>query len=147
MKILMVCLGNICRSPLAHGIVDYLAKQKNLHWEIDSAGTGNWHIGHAPDKRSISVAQKNGIDISSQRAQQFQSHFFDEYDLILVMDDQNLKDVKNLAKKPADLEKIQLFLIEGNVPDPYYNDEHFEPVFQLIYKRSQELVEELSSSI
>lgn len=146
MKILMVCLGNICRSPLAHGIFEHLAKSQNRHWTIDSAGTGDWHIGQEPDRRSIAVARQNGIDITNQRAQQFRRDFFDEYDHILVMDRQNYKDVLRLAKDDAQKAKIRLFLNDDIVPDPYHDDQQFEPVFQLIYKRSQELIEEFSKA-
>jgi protein-tyrosine phosphatase len=93
MKILMVCLGNICRSPLAHGILEHLVKEKNLNWEIDSAGTGNWHIGEKPDRRSIAVAQKYGVDITNQSCRQFDITDFEKYDHILTMDQNNLSDV------------------------------------------------------
>lgn len=105
MKILMVCLGNICRSPLAHGILEHLAKENGLDWEIDSAGTGSWHIGHKPDRRSIAVAKSYGVDISSQRARQFEINDFDRYDFIFVMDENNYKDVIALAKSQE--EKIK----------------------------------------
>jgi protein-tyrosine phosphatase len=98
MKVLLVCLGNICRSPLAHGILEHLANTEGLGWEIDSAGTGNWHIGHSPDSRSVAVARKMGVDISEQRARQFEQADFVRFDHILVMDDQNLKNVVALAQ-------------------------------------------------
>jgi len=98
MKILLVCLGNICRSPLAHGILEHLANTEGLGWEIDSAGTGDWHIGHPPDSRSVAVARKMGVDISEQRARQFEQADFKRFDHILVMDDQNLKNVVALAQ-------------------------------------------------
>jgi protein-tyrosine phosphatase len=94
MKILMVCLGNICRSPLAHGILEHLVIQKGLNWEIDSAGTGNWHVGQQPDHRSIAVAEKYGIDISGQCCRQFEVSDFDRFDHIFVMDRNNLEDVR-----------------------------------------------------
>ncbi len=86
MKILMVCLGNICRSPLAEGIMQHLVKQHGLDWEVDSAGTGNWHVGQGPDKRSTRVARDNGIDISGQVCRVFNVRDFDTFDHILVMD-------------------------------------------------------------
>ena len=143
MKILMVCLGNICRSPLAHGVMEHLVKQKGFKWEIDSAGTGSWHIGHQPDRRSIAVAKANGIDITNQRARQFSSADFETFDLILVMDKQNYRDVIAQAKTPAQEEKVKLFIPDGFVPDPYYNDEEFEPVFDMVYTQCEKLLQEL----
>ncbi|MHC8947539.1 low molecular weight protein-tyrosine-phosphatase [Sphingobacterium hungaricum] len=119
MKILMVCLGNICRSPLAHGVLQHLANEKGLNWEIDSAGTGDWHVGQAPDRRSIAVAKKYGVDISKQQAQFFIADFFEKYDHILVMDSQNYADVMALAKTEEQKSKVKLFLLDNAVPDPY----------------------------
>ncbi|MFN8406813.1 MAG: low molecular weight protein-tyrosine-phosphatase [Sphingobacteriaceae bacterium] len=132
MKILMVCLGNICRSPLAHGILEHLAKREALDWEVDSAGTGSWHIGSAPDRRSIAVAKKYGIDISQQRCRQFKVSDFDSFDQIYVMDSQNLEDILSLARNETDKGRVALLLENDSIPDPYYNDAQFEPVFQLI---------------
>jgi len=143
MKILMVCLGNICRSPLAHGMFEYLVKQQGLDWEIDSAGTGSWHIGNPPDRRSIAVAKRNGIDIAKQRARQFQLADFDEFDHILVMDHQNYRDVTAMAQTQEQRNKVQLFIADDIVPDPYFDDSHFEPVFKLIKEQSEKLIEEL----
>ncbi|WP_316836712.1 low molecular weight protein-tyrosine-phosphatase [Pedobacter nutrimenti] len=141
-KILMVCLGNICRSPLAHGILQHLADECGLDWEIDSAGTGNWHVGQQPDKRSIRVAKSHGIDISGQRAQHFNAALFDEYDLIYVMDRNNHRDVLRLARNETDREKVRLFLADGEVPDPYWDDNEFEPVFLLIEERCKAIIRE-----
>lgn len=143
MKILMVCLGNICRSPLAEGIVRELAKQRSLHLEVASAGTGNWHTGQAPDHRSIAAAFAHGYDISMQRAQQFHPKMFEDYDLILVMDNNNLKDVRSLATGPEHLQKVRLFLGEDQVQDPYYDDQLFEPVLLQIEARAEQLLFEL----
>lgn len=145
MKILMVCLGNICRSPLAHGVLQHLANEKNLNWEIDSAGTGDWHVGQAPDRRSIAVAKKYGVDISKQKAQHFTAHLFEEYDYILVMDRQNLKDVISLASSSEQKAKVRLFLSDDIVPDPYYDSNMFEPVYKMVYDRCLELIEEWGS--
>ncbi len=93
MRILMVCLGNICRSPLAEGILRHHTQQQDLTWNIDSAGTGAWHAGEKPDPRSIEVAQKNSIDISGQRARQFVLIDFDRFDQIFVMDAENYKNI------------------------------------------------------
>ncbi len=136
----MVCLGNICRSPLAHGIVEHLVAEQGLDWVIDSAGTGDWHVGQAPDQRAIRTALTNGIDISNQRAQHFQTHFFDRYDRIFVMDRQNLRDVLALAKSDEQRQKVALFIENDTVPDPYFDDDLFDPVFKLIYERSVNLI-------
>lgn len=143
MKILMVCLGNICRSPLAHGVLQHMADEQGLGWQIDSAGTGDWHIGKAPDRRSIAVARKYGVDISSQKAQLFDTSFFGYYDHILVMDEYNYSDVMALAKDDEERAKVRMFLLEGIVPDPYFDASQFEPVYQMIEKRCQELLCEL----
>jgi len=146
MKILMVCLGNICRSPLAHGILERMTKEKKLNWEIDSAGTGNWHIGEQPDRRSIAIAKKYGVDISTQSCRQFLSNDFENFDLILVMDQKNLSDVISLATTDADFSKVRLFLKNGVVPDPYHDDKQFDPVYLMIEKRCLELIEELNTN-
>jgi len=89
-KILMVCLGNICRSPLAQGVMEQKVQLHGLHnWTIDSAGTGNWHVGNPPDPRSINTARKHGLDISKQRARQFSIHDFENFDVIIAMDQKN----------------------------------------------------------
>jgi protein-tyrosine phosphatase len=132
MKILMVCLGNICRSPLAEGIMQHLANEEGLDWKVDSAGTGRWHIGEGPDRRSVKVARKFGIDISAQVCRVFTSEDFDEFDHILVMDRSNLANVLSLARNNDDQQKVQLLLKDAIVPDPYYDDALFEPVFKLI---------------
>lgn len=144
MKILMVCLGNICRSPLAHGILKQKVRDAQLNWIVESAGTGDWHIGEAPDRRAISIAKKYGVDISGQRARHFQPAFFEEYDLIFVMDRQNFADVCAQAVNKGDLEKVQLFLADDIVPDPYFDDNLFDPVFQMIDKRCMEVIEKMS---
>lgn len=137
----MVCLGNICRSPLAHGILEYMIKERRLNWEIDSAGTGNWHVGEAPDKRSIAVAKKYGVDISTQCCRQFNINDFDYFDRIYVMDKSNLADVLGLARTETDRSKVNLFLGKDVVPDPYYDDNQFDPVYKMIEKRCRELME------
>jgi len=140
----MVCLGNICRSPLAEGIMRHLAEKQNLNWEIASAGTGNWHIGQAPDHRSISAARALGYDISKQRAQQFNPSMFDYYDLILVMDRNNLADVKSLAVTDEDRKKVKLFLDNGEVTDPYWDNTLFSPVCKQVEERCMEIIKQLS---
>jgi len=132
MKILMVCLGNICRSPLAEGVMQQLANDCGLDWHIDSAGMGNWHVGEPPDRRSIRVARNHGIDISSQVCRLFRISDFEEFDMIFVMDKNNLGDVLSLARHEDDARKVKLLLGDKPVPDPYYNDDQFEPVFKMI---------------
>jgi protein-tyrosine phosphatase len=136
-KILMVCLGNICRSPLAEGILQ--DKLDPTRFSVSSAGTGSWHVGNPPDPRSIDIAQKRGLDISRQTAQQFKASFFDEFDLIYAMDQSNFSDLKALAKTPERLDKLSLILDaifpgEGvDVPDPYYGGvSGFSEVYDLI---------------
>ncbi len=120
----MVCLGNICRSPLAEGLL--ASKLPKDQFIVDSAGTGHWHVGKQPDERSIAVAKLNGLDISKQKGKQFSVSDFDNFDYIYVMDNTNYKDVLRLAKTEAHRKKVKLILDEMfpgenvDVPDPYY---------------------------
>ena len=133
----MVCLGNICRSPLAEGI---LKSKLNANFEVDSAGTAAYHVGKPPDNRSIGVAQQFGIDISQQRARQFKKDDFNSFDLIFVMDQNNYNDVVELAT-PAQRRKVHLLRENNEVPDPYYGDASaFEAVFHLIDTACETLV-------
>lgn len=136
-KILMVCLGNICRSPLAEGILK--SKLSSELFEVDSAGTANYHTGNSPDIRSIAVARKYGLDISNLRGRQFNTSDFDLFDLIYVMDASNFKNVTSLARNKEDLEKVKFILNEVypnqnyDVPDPYYGgDAGFENVYKML---------------
>ena len=138
-KILMVCLGNICRSPIAEGILK--AKLNSDNFFIDSAGTGSWHLGNKPDIRSINVSKTHHIDISHQKARQFTYKDYKNFDHIYVMDQSNKKNVLSLAITTEDKNKVQLILDELipnsnlEVPDPYYDeDQGFENVFQLLDK-------------
>jgi protein-tyrosine phosphatase len=135
-KILMVCLGNICRSPLAEGI---MRSKLSNDFIVDSAGTGGWHAGELPDKRSISTAKNRGLDITSQRARQFKISDFDTFDYIYVMDNSNYKDVIALAPNDEAKSKVKLILNElfpnenVDVPDPYYGGQDgFENVFDML---------------
>lgn len=140
MKILMVCLGNICRSPLAEGILKYKIKEQNLDWEVDSAGTGAWHVGELPDSRSIEVAKVHGIDITNQRARQFRGIDLDYFDVVFAMDSSNYQNILKLAVDDAQKTKVKLIMNEldagrnENVPDPYWDDDGFEKVFQMLDK-------------
>ena len=136
-KILMVCLGNICRSPLAEGIL--ASKLPKDNFIVDSAGTGSWHIGHSPDKRSIAIAQLNGLCIDNQKGRQFKTSDFDKFDYIYVMDNSNYGNVINLAKTEEHKNKVYLILNElfpgenVDVPDPYFGMTNgFETVYQML---------------
>ncbi len=132
-SILFVCLGNICRSPLAEGIAKEYIKENNLNIKCQSAGTGSWHIGEAPCENSIKVAKQNGIDISTQRARQVNINDFEEFDLIVGLDDSNISNLKKLGcKNPL---KLGDFGFEGkDVPDPYFFNgfEGFDKVYNMI---------------
>ena len=138
MKILMVCLGNICRSPLAEGIMQTLIDEHNLDWEVDSAGTSNYHIGEKPDERSIEVAAKHGINIAHQKARQFHFPDFENFDVIYAMDSQNYIDITKQAASEEEKKKVKLIINEAhpgrniNVPDPYWNNNGFEDVYQML---------------
>ena len=136
-RILMVCLGNICRSPLAEGILK--SKLPESEFTIDSAGTASYHIGSAPDRRSVAVAKKYGINISNLKGRQFQANDFDRFDLIYAMDDSNFNNILALARNEDDKKKVKLILNEVypnqnySVPDPYYGgDNGFENVFKML---------------
>lgn len=137
MKILMVCLGNICRSPLAEGILSSKTTSNAIY--VDSAGTAAYHVGNHPDKRSIAVAIKYGIDISQQRARKFDVSDFDTFDIIYTMDESNYHDILSLARNNQHKQKVKMILNEihptknMSVPDPYYGgNEGFEQVYQLL---------------
>ena len=139
MHILMVCLDNICRSPLAEGIMQEKIAIAGLDWAVDSAGTGGWHAGDTPDARSVMTAREMDIDISMQRARKFVVSDFDRFDHILVMDSQNMVDVLRLARHDDDRKKVELIMNFAhpdrniNVPDPYYGGhDGFQNVFQML---------------
>lgn len=136
-KILMVCLGNICRSPLAEGILK--SKLKNTGIQVDSAGTASYHLGENPDYRAITVAKKYGIDISGHIARQFKTSDFDSYDIIYVMDENNCNDLLRLSRKSEDRAKVEMITgalhpgMKTPVPDPYYGKaEDFEKTFKVL---------------
>lgn len=136
-KVLMVCLGNICRSPLAEGILK--SKVDPTKVQVESAGTGHWHIGNQPDPRSIAIAKKYDLDISLQRGRQFSAKDFDNFDHIYVMDSSNRENVLSLATTSSDRDKVRLILDHifpnenVDVPDPYYGgDLGFDNVYQML---------------
>jgi protein-tyrosine phosphatase len=148
MRILMVCLGNICRSPLAEGILQHKAWKSGLQWSVESAGTGAYHIGEPPHRLSTKVAKLNGIDISKQRARKFVKEDFLNYDFIYVMDSQNYTDVKHISGKLFDETKIDLLLNalhpgeNRGVPDPWYGEEDgYHEVFAMIEKACDKVIE------
>jgi protein-tyrosine phosphatase len=149
-KIVMVCLGNICRSPLAEGLL--ASKLPSDKFLVDSAGTGSWHIGRAPDNRSIATAKKNGLDISNQKGRQFQKSDFDTFDYIFVMDNSNYNDVIHLAQNQSQKNKVQLVLDaifpneNVDVPDPYYGlDNGFDMVYQMLDEACENIAKQLIS--
>jgi protein-tyrosine phosphatase len=147
-KILMVCLGNICRSPIAEGLLS--SKLPKNSFIVDSCGTGNWHIGKQPDLRSISISKKNGLDISNQKCRQIESEDFDTFDYIYVMDGSNYTDVVALSKNETQKNKVVLILNElfpnenMDVPDPYFG---LENGFELVYKMLNETCEIIAKKL
>jgi protein-tyrosine phosphatase len=145
----MVCLGNICRSPIAEGILRHkLRELKKDEFRTDSAGTSDFHIGEAPDSRTRSNAKKNGVDISDLRARQFVASDFDEFDLIYAMDQSNYANIVRLARNNRDQSKVKLILDEAypgenrEVPDPYYGgDEGFQHVYDLLDEATDKIIE------
>jgi protein-tyrosine phosphatase len=148
MKILMVCLGNICRSPLAEGILAHKTKQLDI--EIDSAGTAAYHVRKLPDKRSIEIADKYNINLRNQKARQFSRIDFDKFDIIYAMDTNNLAHLISLAETEKERNKIRLILNEINpnacksVPDPYYGGENgFQNVYNMLNEACDKIVQNI----
>jgi protein-tyrosine phosphatase len=139
MRVLMVCLGNICRSPMAEGVLWSIAQERNLNLEVDSAGTANYHVGESPDHRAIRCMKEYGIDISGLRGRQFNKHDFESFDHILVMDQSNLRNVLALAENDSQRSKVKLMLSYSStskaldVPDPWYGGmEDFHNVYAML---------------
>lgn len=149
-KILTVCLGNICRSPMAEGIILHEAQKQDLPIEIDSCGTGGWHTGEKPDHRALKHMDKKGIDIHHLRARQIRKKDLQYFDHILVMDQSNYSDVLALCQDQKEAQKVTLMLSywpecpSKEVPDPYYGgDEGFETVYNWVQKAAQEFIKTL----
>lgn len=155
-RVLMICMGNICRSPLAEGTFQALLEAEGLQKliEVDSAGTHFYHVGCQPAPRSIEVAHQHQLDITPQRARQLEASDFETFDYLMVMDKRNLRDAATLAPTPEAAQKLQLFLdyardafVETEVPDPYYGgDDGFEHVYQLVASASRGLLEHIKES-
>lgn len=148
MKILMVCLGNICRSPIAEGVLQYKAEKAGLDWIIESAGTESYHIGEAPHRFSQKVCLANGIDISAQRARKFMKADLVLYDKVYAMAEDVLEEIKRIGGRNADYSSVRLFLDElypgmnEDVPDPWYGgEEGFAPVYELIDRCCDAIIE------
>ena len=147
-KVLMVCLGNICRSPLAEGILKSKVDSDSVF--VDSAGTAGYHVGNPPDERSIAVARKHGLGIDDQKCRKFSKQDFSEFDHIYVMDRSNFSDVASLAKNQEEASKVKLLLSEvevgiQEVPDPYYGgNDGFENVYQMIDRACEAIAKKLN---
>tara|TARA_B110000967_G_scaffold164178_1_gene171390 strand:- start:1642 stop:2079 length:438 start_codon:yes stop_codon:yes gene_type:complete len=144
----MVCLGNICRSPLAEGILS--SKGKHLNLKVDSAGTAAYHVGKQPDIRSIDIAKKYDIDLSKQRARQFSRADFDEFDIIYAMDTNNYAHLISLASSETERNKIIMILNKINpnsyqsVPDPYYGGKNgFQEVYNMLDKACEKIIQNI----
>ncbi|MBA6133175.1 MULTISPECIES: low molecular weight protein-tyrosine-phosphatase [Pseudomonas] len=154
MRVLFVCLGNICRSPTAEGVLRHQLQAAGLadRVQVASAGTGDWHVGKSPDSRTCKAALARGYDLSRQRAQQVKQRHFAEYDLVLAMDESNLRDLRAL-RPPTATGELDLFLRRygaalDEVPDPYYGGaDGFEQVLDLIESACQALVLEIKGRI
>ncbi|MFW5778237.1 MAG: low molecular weight protein-tyrosine-phosphatase [Bacteroidota bacterium] len=150
MKILMVCMGNICRSPLAEGILTDKCKKYNLDIEVDSAGTGDYHVNEPPDPRSVEIARDHGIDITHQRARVFRVEDFDRFDKIFVMDHENYAHILEMAKSQDQINKVDLIMnnvYPGKnmvVPDPYFGG---EDGFKKVYMMLDEACETIAKGI
>ena len=154
MKILMVCLGNICRSPLAEGILQSKVNKAGLDWQVDSAGTAGYHVGEPPHHLSQKVARLNGVDISKQCCRQFVKEDMIEFDKIYVMDSSNYNDVKRISKELWNPDKTDLLLNElyphqnRNVPDPWYGTEDgFHKVYDMIDKACDVIIKKYTATI
>lgn len=144
----MVCLGNICRSPVAEGVMRAKAKEHVIEVEIDSAGTSGWHDGAAPDERSLTNASKNGIDISKQKSRKVVLSDFEVFDFLYAMDESNYNNLLNMAPEKYH-HKIKMILNEVNagdnrsVPDPYYGNDGFQLVFDLLDEACEKIAQNL----
>ena len=148
-RVLFICMGNICRSPIAQGVFENVARREGLENEIfvDSAGTGSWHVGSPPDERAIKSARSRGLDISAQRARQISRDDCENFDYVLTMDEENYRAVAALCHGSAVVRPFLDFAadsLEREVPDPYYGgSEGFERVLDLVEEASEGLLEDI----
>jgi protein-tyrosine phosphatase len=150
MRILVVCLGNICRSPMAEGVLRHLAQERGIAITTDSAGTGDYHVGEPPDRRARAAMRRQGMSIDDLRARQFTQADFERFDLLLAMDADNLRNMQRLAPSPEHATKARLIMDHAphhplrEVPDPYYGgDEGFDEVFRMLKEASNQLLDDL----
>lgn len=150
MKILMVCLGNVCRSPLAHGILEHLAHKNNLDWTIDSCGTGGYHNGEGPNPNSIRVAKMHQIDISAQISREMIPTELKDWDIICAMDQQNYNTIRKHLNEAEVKQKLRLLMNfaypteNRTIPDPWYDHKLYEPVYDMIYEACEGIIEAYS---
>ena len=147
----MVCLGNICRSPIAHGLLKHKADTLGLNWEVDSVGTSNWHEGELPNENSIKIMKQHGIDITYQRSRPLRRKDMEHFDVIYVMDKSNYKDVTDMAKSEFEISKVRLIMNEVeegknlSVPDPWgLSDKHYENVYDMLDTATDKIIQKFS---
>lgn len=155
-RVLFVCLGNICRSPMGEGVFRHLVNQEglNAHFHIDSAGTSGYHIGEKPDRRMRQTAQGHGISLEKQRSRKFVRQDFQDFDYILAMDSSNLRDIRSLKNGPEDkgakvtlMRDFDLEDSDPNVPDPYYGGQNgFEDVYDIVRRSCTELLTQIKTT-
>lgn len=151
MKILMVCLGNICRSPLAEGILKDKIEVKKLDWEVDSAGTSGWHEGDRPDPRSIKIGLSYNTDIRYQKSRKFLQEDLQQFDLIFAMDSSNYQNIIKLASTDEEREKVHLIMnmvdsgMNQKVPDPYLDDNGFDNVYKMLDQACDAIIEKYAN--
>jgi protein-tyrosine phosphatase len=147
MRILFVCMGNICRSPTAEGVMRRLVEDEGLDIEIDSAGTGGWHVGEPPDERATLAAQRRGVTLEGA-ARQVRPADFRRFDLLVAMDRRNLRELLDLAPDDEASAKVRLLVPDADVPDPYYGgDRGFEDVLDMVESACRELLDELRERV
>lgn len=154
MKVLMVCLGNICRSPIAEGVLQHKADAAGLHWQVDSAGTNGYHVDEPPHRLSQKVAKMNGVDISNQRSQKFSGSDFEKYDKIYAMAGDVIDEMKWIAGNQFDASKVELLMNElhpgknEDIPDPWYGTEPgYHRTYDMIDKATDKIIEKAKGNI